>query len=88
MKQRQLVLEPQARQVLEHLRDTHPIPYVRERATALLKIAAGQSVHQVAQGGLLKRRKPDTVYAWLNAYQGAGRAGLFQKPRRQRQFSP
>jgi len=35
---------------------------MRERATAILKIAEGISARQVALDGLLKPRKPDTIY--------------------------
>jgi hypothetical protein len=63
--------ETQAQQ-LRHHRDHDPRPYVRERCAALLKIAAGMSPHAVAQHGLLKRRKPDTVYAWLDFYENLG----------------
>jgi len=49
---------------------------VRERCAALLKIAAGQTAHWVAQAGLLKQRDPDTVYNWLNIYEAEGIAGL------------
>jgi hypothetical protein len=41
-----------------------PKPYRRERATALLKIAAGQPAAVVARSGLLRPRDPDTVYSW------------------------
>lgn len=59
-------------QELRHHRDHDPRPYVRERCAALLKIAAGMSPHAVALHGLLKRRKPDTVYAWLDFYEKLG----------------
>jgi hypothetical protein len=64
------------RQELEHHRDHHARPYVRERCAALVKIAHNHTPQQVAQQGLLKRRDPDTVYAWLTAYATAGCAGL------------
>jgi len=73
---RTLDLSTEQRQTLEEGRDHHPLPYVRERCAALLKIAAGISPHQVAQQGLLKPRDPDTVYAWLDRYQQEGLAGL------------
>ena len=66
---RTLTLTPEERAQLEHARDHHPRAYLRERAAALVKIAEGHSPHWVAQQGLLKSRKPDTVYAWLSAYQ-------------------
>lgn len=84
---RTLTLSPQERAALEAMRDHDPTPYRRERAGAVLKIADGMSAHAVAQRGLLKRRKPDTVYAWLNAYLRKGLEGLTQAPRRAR-FSP
>lgn len=46
---RPLVLTPAPRQELLHLRDTDPIPYMRERAAALLQIADGHSAPQVAR---------------------------------------
>ena len=44
-------------------------PYQRERAAALLKIAAGHSPHWVAQQGLLQQRDPVTVDGWLDRYE-------------------
>ena len=61
---------------LEAARDHHPVAYIRERAGALLKIAAGQAVRQVALTGLLKARDPHTVAEWLVRYQTGGLAGL------------
>lgn len=69
---RTLSLNETQRQELLHHRDHDPRPSVRERCAALLKIAAGQSPHAVARQGLLKRRDPDTVYAWLNWYEREG----------------
>jgi transposase len=67
---------------LQAVRDRHATPYLRERVGAMLKIAAGLSVPQVARQGLLKARKPDSVYGWLSQDVGYGVAGLFQGPRR------
>lgn len=67
-KRHKLHLTDEETQMLRHLRDTAEPAYLRERAGALLKIAAGASPHKVARSGLLKQRKPDTVYAWLDAY--------------------
>lgn len=80
MARRTLVLTEVQRQELLQLRDHDPRPYVRERGAALLKIADGQSPHQVATRGLLKPRDPDTVYAWLDYYQNFGAAGLSAHP--------
>ncbi len=89
----QLKLETDERQLLETMRDTDPKPYLRERAAALLKIADEehpQSAYAVALHGLLKRRQPDTVYAWVKRFQADGADGLRIKPGRGRKpaFSP
>jgi hypothetical protein len=86
----QLMLSTSARQELERVRDREPEPYMREKAAALLKIAAGQSGRDVACHGLLKHRRPDTVYDWVRRYQAEGVKGLRVKPGRGRKpaFSP
>ncbi len=61
-KRHELELSKDERQRLIELRDTGEPAYLRERAAALLKIAAGTSPHKVALKGLLKKRDPDTVY--------------------------
>ena len=77
-------------QALVDLRDKGEPAYLRERATAMLKIHQGASPHEVAHRGLLKPRDPDTVYEWLRRYRKHGIPGLFQKPGRGRKpaFSP
>lgn len=82
MQRRILEITKEQRQELEEMRDHDSKAYLRERAAALLKLADGMSVHAVAQGGLLRRRKPDTVYGWLDTFQEKGIAGLSQRPRR------
>lgn len=78
------------RRDLEVMRDTDPLPYRRERAAALLKIADGQSPTAVARTGLLRRRQYHTVVGWLKRYQAEGLAGLSIRPGRGRKpaFSP
>lgn len=75
---------------LEFIRDNHEKPYMREKASALLQIADGQSPHAVALHGLLKPRDPDAVYRWLNRYEAEGAKGLLVKDGRGRKpaFSP
>jgi hypothetical protein len=75
---------------LRQVRDEHEKPYMREKAAALLKIAAGQSPHAVALHGLLKPRDPDALYSWLDRYEAEGVAGLLVKDGRGRKpaFSP
>ena len=90
MAYRRLSLTREQRTTLEQLRDHGPRPYLRERAAALLKIAAGQRAAVVARRGLLRRRDPDTLYDWLDRYQAAGLAGLYIRRGRGRKpaFSP
>ena len=77
-------------QALVRLRDKGEPAYLRERATAMLKIHEGFSPHEVARRGLLKKRDPDTVYAWLRRYREHGIRGLSNRPGRGRKpaFSP
>jgi len=75
-------LTSEQRRELEYTRDHHKKPYVRERASAILKIADGLSGRQVALSRLLKRRDPDSVYTWFHRYQAEGLAGLMIKPGR------
>ncbi len=74
--QRTLILTKRQRQELGDQRDHHPAAYVRERCSALLKVADGHAAHAVARQGLLKPRDPDAVYAWLDFYEAEGLAGL------------
>ncbi len=86
---------------VEQARDHSDKPYVRERACAILKIASGVSGRQaclprsawrrqVAQQGLLKKRRKDTIYEWVNRYQAEGISGLQIRSGRGRKpaFSP
>jgi len=73
---RQLVLSASQRQELEEVRDRHPKPYMRERASALLKIASGVPLSVVAQRGLLKRHHAQTIREWLARYEAEGVHGL------------
>jgi hypothetical protein len=79
VQKRTLTISDDERQKLIQHRDHHPHPQVRERCAALLKIASGQSPHQVAHQGLLKERDADTVYHWLNLYEREGLDGLVNR---------
>jgi len=83
-------LKAEQRRELEHARDHHEKPHVRERAAAILKIADGKSGRQVALDGLLKPRDPDSVYSWFHRYETEGLKGLLIKSGRGRKptFSP
>jgi hypothetical protein len=75
---------------LQQVRDRHPKAYLRERAAAILKVEAGQSLRQVAYHGLLRRHAPETVKGWCERYLAEGVAGLKVRPGRGRPaiFSP
>lgn len=73
-----LSLDEAERVTLEEATRHHPRPDVRERCAALLKVAQGASPHEVAQDGLLRRRDPDSVYAWMHRYHQEGIAGLLR----------
>ena len=81
---RELSLSAQERADLERMARTDPKPYRRERAAALLKIAAGEVAAEVARSGLLRPRDPDTLYSWLDRYAEDGLAGLTMRPGRGR----
>ena len=71
-----VLLDAQQQQELIQARDHHAKPYVRERAAAILKVASGQSVRQVALTGLHTIRDPETVSWWVHNYLQGGLAGL------------
>jgi hypothetical protein len=73
---RTLRLKTREQRELGHYRDHDTRPYVRERCSALLKVAAGETPHAVARQGVLKARDPDTLYGWLEVYENEGVAGL------------
>ena len=89
-KLRTIKLTTAEKKELKTVRDSHEKNYMRERAAAILKISEGQSPHYVAIQGLLKKRDPDTVYAWLGRYESGGLASLQIKKGRGRKpaFSP
>ena len=73
---RTLRLKTREQRELEHYRDHDARPYVRERCSAVLKIATGEAPHAVARQGGLKPRDPDTLYGWLEISEEEGVAGL------------
>ncbi len=81
---RKVVLTSSEKEALERVRDTHPAPHIRERAAAILKVAAGMSGSEVAKYGLLQERKVDTVYDWLDRWELEGLSGLQVKEGRGR----
>jgi transposase len=81
---RTIVLTAAEEVTLSEARDHHPLPYARERAAAVLKVAAGWSVRRVAAAGLLRPRRPETVGDWLDAYRQWGVVALVVRPGRGR----
>ena len=75
---------------LTNLSKHSPKPYLRERASAILKLAAGQTVSQIASTGLLQKRYYETVSDWFHRFQSDGIKGLEIKAGRGRHpaFSP
>jgi len=71
-----LELTPRQRRILTRVRDHHPKPHLREKAAALLKIADGWQVRDVARFGLLRPRARNSVSAWVARYRAGGLTGL------------
>lgn len=77
-------LAPEVEKDLKRICHAHPKPYMRERAAAILKIAAGMPPFRVARVGLLEPRDPDTVYGWRDRFLAEGVDGLGIRPGRGR----
>ena len=73
---REVRLTAEQREALLGVVKRDPKAYRRERAAAILQVAAGAVASQVAATGLLVRRDPDTVYGWLDRFLELGIAGL------------
>ena len=83
-RRRQFTLTDRQRRKLTRLRDRHRKPHLREKAAALLKVADGWHIQDVAAYGLLKPRSRNTVASWLNRFEQHGLRGLKVKPGRGR----
>ena len=85
-----LHLTPRQRRTLVRVRDHHPKPHLREKAAAVLKVAEGWHLRDVAQFGLLRPRSRNSVSAWIARYQARGVAGFKVRAGRGRKpaFSP
>ena len=73
---RTLSLNARQRRTLIRVRNHHAKPHLREKAAALLKIAQGWTIGDVARYGLLQTRSRNTVTAWLDRLEARGLAGL------------
>jgi transposase len=65
-------------------------PYLRERASAILKLSKSQTTQQIASTGLLRTRARQTIAIWFHRFQSEGIKGLEIKTGRGRKpaFSP
>lgn len=72
----ELNLTEEKRKELEWHEKHNSKPYIRERASAILKVAGGMSVRAVALRGLSKPRMRNTVSAWIRRYRKKGVEGL------------
>lgn len=79
-----LTLTDKQKKQLTSYRDRHPKPYVRERAAALLQVANGLTITQVATAKLFRTRDPETIGDWLHRYEQDGLDGLLIKQGRGR----
>jgi transposase len=89
-KARQVVLTAQQKRELMWARDHHQKAYLRTKAAAIIKVAAGQAMRQVAEHGLLKSVKEEVVSDWIDRYESEGLSGLLVRKGRGRKpaFSP
>jgi hypothetical protein len=78
-----LELNPEQRDHLQRWLKNPPKPYLRERARAILLIAAGEEGQQVAQK-LRIRVHRTTLGEWVKRFQAEGVNGLKIKPGRGR----
>ncbi len=85
-----IVLTRAQRKCLIRLRDHHARPYVREKASAILKLSDGMSVRVLARSGLLRPRARQTIHRWVRRFLEEGEEGLLVKAGRGRKpaFSP
>jgi len=86
----QLVLSEEQVKELTWTRDHHPVAHLRVKAAALLKVAQGEAISQVAHSGLLKSVDRHTIKNWIVRYQQDGLSGWKVQTGRGRKpaFSP
>jgi transposase len=56
-------------------RDHHAVAHLRVKAAAVLKVAQGEAISQVARSGLLKPVDRHTIKEWILRYQQDGLSG-------------
>jgi hypothetical protein len=90
MRRRPVILSEEQDQELRYCRDHHHLAYMRLKAAAILKVATGQTIKQVALSGLNKPVTQECVSAWISRSEQEGLQGLRVQPGRGRKasFSP
>jgi transposase len=85
-----LMLTSAQRKCLLRLRDHNDRPYMRERASAILKLSDGTPMMVLARSGLLRPRARQTIHRWVSRFLEEGEEGLLVKAGRGRKpaFSP
>ncbi len=86
----QVLLSSEQERELCWARDHHGKSYVRVKTAAILKVASGVSIRQVARTGLLKPVAEERIRDWIERYQTEGLDGLLVRVGRGRKpsFSP
>ena len=86
----ELTLTQEQKTDLLKIRDHDRKAYLRPKAGAILKVAAGEPIRQVAMYGLHKPFADETVRDWIRRYLTDGRTGLLVQKGRGRKpaFSP
>lgn len=83
----ELLLSSEQEHELRWARDHHGKSYVRVKTAALLKVASGVSIAQVARTGLLKPVAQETISHWIERYLTEGLDGLLVRAGRGRKPS-
>ncbi len=81
---RKIILNEQQYAELQKTCTHHPLPYVRERASGILKVASGKSMSWVGKHGLLHFVHHETISHWIDRYLEEGISGLRVKTGRGR----
>lgn len=71
-----LILSESEVEELSHASRHSSLPYVRERASAILKVSMGNQLKEVGSSGLLQKRQARTISGWIARYKELGLKGL------------
>src|SRR5579859_222660 len=81
---RKVVLSDQQYAELVKTRDHHAVPYMRQRAAAIIKVSEGASMTHVGKYGLLRKVRHETISEWIDRYEREGINGLYVREGRGR----